>query len=339
MFLLFIFPLGILFGFLLFISFLIFWFDYNLYTKDISRLSTKNIRKSLFLFSKIFLVIFFYFFIFFFYILKIFDYNFKLFYINNLIINQLFLYSLFFICIFYVLFLNKKFSTLYPLDFGFIVVQLFLTTVILFMCNNLLLIFICLEIINIFIIYSFIITLQLTNLTNDDLLCKSNWLLNTLVYQFILNFFSSFFFFYSFNMLLAISQSSNFLFLANFSFLDFNYYLLFMYIAFFVKFGLGPWIFFKLEIYEGFNFVLLLLYTTIYFLNILPFIFNLFFIYFLNVNLFSLIFCLVLLVFILLAFSTFMFSYFNIFIFFSFSSLLTLLFIFLQFIFAFYHLN
>jgi len=327
------------FGFLLFISFLIFWFDYNLYTKDISRFSNKNLRKSLFVFSKIFLVIFFYFFIFFFYILKIFDYNFKLFYINNLIVNQLFIYSLFFICIFYMLFLNKKFSTLYPVDFGFIVVQLFFTTIILFICNNLLLIFICLEIINIFIIYSFIVTLYLNDLTEDDMVCKSNWLLTTLVYQFILNFFSSFFFFYSFNMLLATSQSSNFLFLANFNFLDLNYYLLFIYIAFFIKFGLGPWIFFKLEIYEGFNFVLLLLYTTIYFLNVLPFVFNLFFIYFLSVDLFSLIFCLVLLIFVFFIFSTFMFSHFNIFIFFSFSSLITLLFLFFQFIFAFYFLN
>ena len=101
----------------------------------------------------------------------------------------------------------------------------------------------------------------------------------------------------------------------------YNLYISLLYLSFFIKLGIGPWIFFKIEIYQNFNLILIILYTVIYFLGILFFFFNLFTVYGLPLtNLFIIGGVLTILV-ISLIFMTNLFNYFNIFMFFSFSSL------------------
>jgi hypothetical protein len=270
--------------------------------------------------------------LYFFFFLKINSYNYKFIYFNNFIFNQLFLFTLFFLIAVYFLFFKYIRTRSYPVDVGIFLIFLYFSGFTLLISNNFLNVFIVLEIINLLIIYSFIIHLQFNNLNKHLILNKSLWLLNSCIYQFILNFFSSILFYFSFNMLISTTSLTTFWNLNLFNSVNFNLtsYFTLVYVSFFIKFGIGPWIFFKIEIYKNFNFILLIFYTITYFLILLIFFFNLFFIYNLPINLlqfFLLLFILMCLVFI---FSVFLQTYFNLFIFFSFSSLLNLIAIFFQ---------
>ena len=267
-----------------------------------------------------------------FYFLKINSFNFKFLYFNNFIINQLYLFSFFYFFAIYFLFFKFNRVKSYPIDFGIFLIFLYFSGFFLLISNNFLNVFIILEVINLLIIYSFIINLQFNNLSTTLILNKSVWLLNACIYQFILNFFSSILFYISFNMLISATSVSTFWNLGIFNEFNFNLssYFTLVYISFFIKFGIGPWIFFKIEIYKNFNYILLLFYTISYFLVLLIFFFNLFFIYNLPINLIQLSLIIFFILFLIFIFSVFLQTYFNLFIFFSFSSLLNIMSIFFQ---------
>lgn len=90
-------------------------------------------------------------------------------------------------------------------------------------------------------------------------------IINSTLIVFIINFFSSFFFFliiyylcYSYGFNLLILEDS----LA-------NYFCLFLTL----KFLSGPWVYFGVEVYKGYKYITLALYTTIYLVLLLPKIF------------------------------------------------------------------
>jgi len=91
---------------------------------------------------------------------------------------------------------------------------------------------------------------------------------NSILITFIINFFSSICLFTCITYI--IYCSGEFIFqLTNYSSL-----LIFFFIS--IKFLSGPWVYFGVEVYKGFKYVTLLLYTLVYFIILLPKIFILF---------------------------------------------------------------
>jgi hypothetical protein len=264
-----------------------------------------------------------YFILFFFKISIISNSELTFFFINDFIFSQLQYFTVFFFITLYALFKFTNNFAKYPTDLGFFFTQLYFIALILLTTSNLLNLFLILEVINVLLIYSFLITPVLRGVSTNKTLFQDNWILKSCVYQFILNFFSSIFFFWSYNLLIGLTQSTNFFFLTNIDLglTQYNTYLSLLYLAFFIKLGVGPWIFFKIEIYQNFNLILIITYTMLYFLIVLFFFFNLFLIYSLPItNLFIISSTLTLLV-ITITFLTNLFNYFNVYVFFSFSSL------------------
>lgn len=264
-----------------------------------------------------------YFILFFFKISIISNSELAFFFINDFIFSQLQCFTIFFFITLYTLFKFTNNFAKYPTDLGFLFTQLYFVALILLTTSNLLNLFLILEVVNVLLIYSFLITPVLRNISTHKALFQDNWILKSCVYQFILNFFSSIFFFWAYNLLIGLTQSTNFFFLTNIDLglTQYNAYLSLLYLAFFVKLGVGPWIFFKIEIYQNFNLILIITYTMLYFLTVLFFFFNLFLVYSLPVtNLFIVGVTLTLLI-ISVIFLTNLFNYFNVYVFFSFSSL------------------
>lgn len=221
-------------------------------------------------------------------------YNIFLFYIcityNNFLflnLNNLILFQLFFInIIFNILLIFFTSLKKLPINIDFIIFFFFLILVsqALLLFNNLLNIFFILEITNILIIYSFInsITLKTYHIKNHY---SVYWLIESCIYQFILNFVGSILFYFFYNHLIVNYYTVNLFtlsLLSNFtqSWFIFNG----LYAAFLVKFGVGPWLIYKIHMYKHFNIVLLIIYTVVYFLTILIFFLNLFFLYKFNIT-------------------------------------------------------
>jgi|JFJP01.1.fsa_nt_gi hypothetical protein len=303
------------------------WADYTQYVNylnfNIEYKKNRIIKRSNPIFIKLFFSTFIYGFLYLYFILVCTNTELKLFYVNEFIFSQIQWFSTFFLLTLFVLFKFANQLSKYTTDVGFLFVQLYYMIVLLLTANNLLSVFLVLEVVNVLIIYSFFVTTTLNITSSGKFLFKDNWILKTCVYQFILNFFSSIFFFWAYNLLIGLTQSTNFFFLTHISptMYPYNLYISLLYLSFFIKLGIGPWIFFKIEIYQNFNLILIILYTVIYFLGILFFFFNLFTVYGLPLtNLFIIGGVLTILV-ISLIFMTNLFNYFNIFMFFSFSSL------------------
>lgn len=147
--------------------------------------------------------------------------EFKLFFLNNLIVYQLFIYSLVFFFLNIIFVISPNFVIGKSVDIGFFLMVLFVTSFLLLTSNNILIIFINLEVINALIIYSFFISSYLNLYLKKNLNFSINWVLNSSTYQFILNFFSSILFFIIFNLILIYTNSTNFIFL-NFFFNSFD---------------------------------------------------------------------------------------------------------------------
>ncbi len=264
-----------------------------------------------------------YFILFFFKISIISNSELTFFFINEFIFSQLQYFTIFFFITLYTLFKFTNNFAKYPTDLGFFFTQLYFIALIILTTSNLLNLFLILEVVNVLLIYSFFITPVLRGISLHKTLFQDNWVLKSCIYQFILNFFSSIFFFWSYNLLIGLTQSTNFFFLTNIDvgLTQYNIYLSLMYLAFFVKLGVGPWIFFKIEIYQNFNLILIITYTMLYFLIILFFFFNLFLIYSLPVTNLLIVGLTLTLLIISVIFLTNLFNYFNVYVFFSFSSL------------------
>ena len=272
-------------------------------------------------------------FCFFYFVLVIFDIDCKMFYINNLIFFEIQCFTIYFVITLWFIFRSNNQLTQYPIDLGFFFIQLYTIIVILLVSNNLLSVFLALEVVNILILYSFFITTKIQPTLFIKALSQNNWILKTCVYQFILNFFSSIFFFWSYNNLIAFTQTTNFFFLNHIccDLYTYYFYISLVYTSFFIKLGIGPWIFFKIEVYQNFNIILLLIYTVTYFIGILIFFFNLFYVYMLPITGLFLLFIFLLLTVTCALLAVNLYNYFNIYMFFSFSSFAHLIIFLFQF--------
>lgn len=248
--------------------------------------------------------------------------------LNNLIIFQLFLLNILFNVLLIFFTSLKKL----PLNIDFIIFFFFLILVsqALLMFNNLLNIFFILEITNILIIYSFInsITLRTYHMKNNY---SVFWLIESCIYQFILNFIGSIVFYFFYNHLIIHYFSVNLFTLSLLSnFTDSWFIFNGLYAAFLIKFGIGPWLIYKIHMYKHFNVVLLIVYTIVYFLTILVFFLNLFFLYKFNIThtfVYSVITLVLLFFYFILVF---LFTYNNLLVFMSLSSLLNFILIIIQ---------
>ena len=185
---------------------------------------------------------------------------------------------------------------------------------------------------NILIFYAFLI---LPNINHKNFIIPtyiSNWIYNSSLNQFILNFFSSIFFFYIYNLILTYTYSANFFVFNSYWNLNVNlsYLISSLYIIFLIKLGIGPWIFYKIDIYKNFNYLILTFYTVFYFLGIFIFMLNLFFIYKITLNFYIWVFIYILIFFGIFNMINLLFNSFNFFFFMSVSSLLNLVFLIIQ---------
>ena len=154
------------------------WADYGQYTSYLSfKIEFRNnriIKHSNALFIKYSLVNFIYGLIYLYFILSIFNFDLKLFYINEFIFSQIQLFTLFYIFIIFALFKFMNQLSKYTTDLGFFFVQTYYMIILLLVSNNLLNVFLVLEVINVLIIYSFFITPTLSGVTISKVLFQDN---------------------------------------------------------------------------------------------------------------------------------------------------------------------
>lgn len=251
--------------------------------------------------------------------LSIFDL--RMIYMNNLIITQITLFGLLTILVLLIILWNASLFQDYSSDLFCFISLMFWTTLGLLVTPNLLSAFFLLELINLLIIYSFLISARFNiNVNRGNQL---SWLITSCVYQFILNFFSSIVFFACLNGYITQLGTTNLIAMGSFGkhhtaiFWQYG-----LFLSFLIKFGTGPWVFFKVAIYKNFNFMLLMVYSIIYFCLIFVYFANLFIVF--NLSGSHLFYTLTIGVVLMssLVFSQVIFQYVNIFMFFSHSSLL-----------------
>lgn len=234
----------------------------------------------------------------------------------------------FFFFLAYVLFFIYKNQTTNSMENLIFFYFLIVTSVFLLMSNNILQIFFLIEMLGFLILYSFLtFNLFFDKKTNQNV----SLILNSTVNQFLLNFFSSVIFYCSIFGLLTYVNSTNIL---N-SFLNFkhnyiNIYSTLIVISLLIKFGSGPWIFFKINIYKNLTLNALLIYTIIYFCILMVIFFNFFLFFEIFFNSFLLNTSLLLLIFFAIIFAKNLFNYNTLTMFLGLSSLLNICFIVLQ---------
>lgn len=193
-------------------------------------------------------------------------------YINSQIITELIIF--WFILIIFLIFLEKTILGQLLLSTECLILFIFLliTGTLLLTAGNLLYVFFILELLGFIVLYS-MFTLYLTSFNNMSQHISN--ILISLIYQFILNFVGSILFYFSLVWILFYHGSTvlNNLNLGLF-YSNSTFWLGLILIALLIKFGTGPWICYKIKIYNNINFFTLSLYTIIYF--------GLMFIYFLN---------------------------------------------------------
>lgn len=209
-----------------------------------------------------------------------------------------------------ILFLGiLSYLSLYPTntDLGFFSNLTLIQGLILLTSENLLTIFFILELINSLILYTMLWAPRSSYETSTKTTYR---IINSIIYQFILNFFSSIILYIALNQLIIITGSMS---LSIFSIISNNDLLLFwtsiLLFSFLLKLGTGPWIFFKINIYKNMNLILAMLYTIVYFTIILVFFISLFlkfgFLLTININLiFILLICFTAFSFLTLVFQT-----------------------------------
>lgn len=148
---------------------------------------------------------------------------------------------------------------------------------------------------------------------------------NSITYQFVLNFFSSILLYAGINSVIVITGSADLNYLAVYA-IDPSVNTSFgiVLFAFLLKFGTGPWIFFKINVYRGLNLTSILLYSIIYLSLVFTFYLNLFMVFDLSFSSFSRIAAILVSVAAASIFGGFAFQTPNVFVFLSFSSLLNL---------------
>ena len=152
-----------------------------------------------------------------------------------------------------------------------------LTFLTLITSSDVIIVFFSLELLNMLVIYSFFLNAVSSKQLSHNSALKIS---TSCVYQFILNFFSSIILYTALNGYVSVTGGSS---IAALSLLSSDSYVtaytsLFL-SAFLLKFGSGPWIFFKINIYRNLSFVAVFMYTVIYMLCIFTFFLNLSFVY------------------------------------------------------------
>lgn len=197
-----------------------------------------------------------------------------------------------------------------------------ISSVSLLLSKNLINIFFTLELINMLIIYSFFLNATSAKQVSENSALKIS---ASCVYQFILNFFSSIILFVTINWFVSVSGGSD---LTNGALLQADESvklpLSILIAAFLLKFGSGPWIFFKVSIYKNLNYVSVFMYTSMYLLVIFIFFLNLIFINGITPNATAVYTIAVLAISGTAIFSNLAFQQPNVFVFLSFSSLINI---------------
>jgi len=220
----------------------------------------------------------------------------------NITNMNLFLFLFFNIIFFVIYFILIKLPNLKNIQFEYFISIIILNLILplLFFSNNILTFFFILELVSSLILFKFVvgrdwellISSKKNNFFNFSNNYKSNSYINIIFFQYWISFFSSVLIVYSLLMFFYFYGSTDFVILNfltsidfNLNSLDFNISIILTYIAFFIgfflKLGLAPIHFYKVELYKGLPFITILIYTIYFF-----FIFFIFFIliltYYLN---------------------------------------------------------
>lgn len=163
--------------------------------------------------------------------------------------------------------------------FGFISIA----CILVLSASNLLFAFFVIELVGFVILYAMLVLYGYRTLLPT--VAANSAIVASLTYQFILNFLSSVLFYGALSALLyyhgslGLSSASIWGWVGSTSVWS-NMAL----VALFIKFGAGPWVFYKLRIYNGLSLLALALYTIVYFSVLLIFFFNLLFVFGLPVD-------------------------------------------------------
>ena len=197
-----------------------------------------------------------------------------------------------------------------------------LAAVYLLNAADVLTLFFVLELLNALVLYSFFFTASYTGAGQSS---AASRIASSCVYQFTLNFFSSIALYVGMTSYIALTGGSSLTHASLWSFdqrasLGLTLFIL----AFLIKFGTGPWIFFKVNVYRNMNFQLVLLYSAAYMLVIFTLFLNLLFVFGAALSGFAAAFIIALVVAASALFGGLAFQNPNIFVFISFSSLLNM---------------
>ena len=201
-------------------------------------------------------------------------------YISNNTINFFFLSTLILFCILSAVMLLKKQNISFNIEYILFVFLIIFAGYLLISSTNLFISIFFLEFIALLIFGKFTVSKTIFNLNKINsikpsyLTQYSYGLFNSLFFQFWANFVSSVFLFFSLINMHYLCGTSNF-FLLNFIFYVVNstwyvseYFLITSLTAFvtglFIKLGLSPYQFFKIETYKGIPLFMVIVYTTVY---------------------------------------------------------------------------
>lgn len=218
--------------------------------------------------------------------------------INNINLFLFLLFNVLFLIIYSILI---KIPNLKNLQFDYFISISILNIILplVFFSNNILTFFFILELVSSLILFKFIVgrdwELLISSKKSDFFNFSSNYkstsYINIIFFQYWISFFSSVLIVYSLLMFFYFYGSSEYVVLnfltsidLNYNSLNFNISIIMSYLAFFIgfflKLGIAPIHFYKIELYKGLPFLTILIYTFYFF-----FIFFLFFILIVTYNL------------------------------------------------------
>lgn len=194
-----------------------------------------------------------------------------------------------------------------------------LASVYLLNASDVLTVFFTLELLNALILYSFFFTASYAGAGHANMASRIS---SSCVYQFTLNFFSSVLLYVGVVSYIGVTGGSS---LGNVSLWCSHAQVssgvsLFV-VAFLLKFGTGPWVFFKVNIYRNMNYQLVMLYSAAYMLVIFVLFLNLLFVFGAFMTPFAKAFTLCVVIVSTVLFGGLAFQNPNVFVFISFSSL------------------
>lgn len=188
--------------------------------------------------------------------------------------------------------------------------------------SDILTVFFTLELLNVLVLYSFFFTASYTGLGHSNTAARMS---SSCVYQFTLNFFSSILLYVGLVSYIGITGGSSLSKVSLWcSHPQASYGVGLLMVAFLLKFGTGPWVFFKVNIYRNMNYQLIMLYSVAYMLVIFVLFLNLLFVFGAFIAPFAKSFICCVVIAATFLFGSFSFQNPNTFVFISFSSLINM---------------